>query len=723
MTGLARPACLLLLCAMAVGTATAQTGTVSGRVEDDRGNPVSGANVVVTGTLFGTVTSEDGSFSFDHVRYGSYELKVIHAVYAQSVQALQVDAPRITIIVRLRNNDIDLVLAALDRTEPTRQDWTYQTGAGQTAAAVVADRILLLPNHQSSPFMSIQEGLPGLVRLQGPLTGKVYSEYYRGVQPAFAVSEAPVQVNTLPVHGLSSTTPVTLAGPDLFSQPGNSTGRSVSASYSTNGGGPSAFATYGGASGRMTYALNGAFQELLTDFSTGGSSTIDAQGRKAAVAGSGSYKIDATSMLVLASAVAAMNDVPVPEYAVSINSSVTSSHSVQYRKGLAGALRFVDIVTSAQFESARWAYKDTTFALPLTREDASRNRIAIEIASGGGTTVPYRFGIGGSYASSTSTRTSGVDTTALDISTLPNLDIYQSSLALIVAPGTEKVKTHLSVFSGVTSVRRDPGVDLGIVSETSVVRGTVAGSASASMPLNPTWSLQLAASHGQFAPQPELLFANGVLIQDGQTAGAAFTELPASTMQSLGRVNLSGSNRLANVLLSGVVIREHDAITLTPIEDRGTRQLRIDNTDRVIGSILARSLSSAMDIVFLEISGRLVFGRNTEYKEAPAALPQHALSSSLLIQSPGGGSYLRGTAVRYFGRTDVSDRLQEQETVGATVVGLGAGYQKRRMQIELGIENLFDRTYRHHLGSVAASETFRLAEQGRNASVILTYSF
>lgn len=50
---------MLLICAQLL----AQNRTITGKITDDKGNPVAGASVIVNGTSLGTTTDEDGSFS------------------------------------------------------------------------------------------------------------------------------------------------------------------------------------------------------------------------------------------------------------------------------------------------------------------------------------------------------------------------------------------------------------------------------------------------------------------------------------------------------------------------------------------------------------------------------------------------------------------------------------------------------------------------------------
>ncbi|MBS1752413.1 MAG: carboxypeptidase-like regulatory domain-containing protein, partial [Bacteroidetes bacterium] len=56
---------LLLLCVMLGISITmhAQEKTITGKVTDDKGNPLSGASVVVKGSTTGTSTNPDGTFT------------------------------------------------------------------------------------------------------------------------------------------------------------------------------------------------------------------------------------------------------------------------------------------------------------------------------------------------------------------------------------------------------------------------------------------------------------------------------------------------------------------------------------------------------------------------------------------------------------------------------------------------------------------------------------
>lgn len=50
--------------------------SLSGRIKDDSGKPLAGANVVLAGTYLGTVSDEEGGFYFSHLPSGTYRLRV-----------------------------------------------------------------------------------------------------------------------------------------------------------------------------------------------------------------------------------------------------------------------------------------------------------------------------------------------------------------------------------------------------------------------------------------------------------------------------------------------------------------------------------------------------------------------------------------------------------------------------------------------------------------------
>lgn len=81
--------CFLLL---SVSALLAQTGTISGKVTDLDGNPMSGSNVQVVGTDLGAAAANDGSYTISNVPAGSYRLAASFIGYVQSTTQIQVVA-------------------------------------------------------------------------------------------------------------------------------------------------------------------------------------------------------------------------------------------------------------------------------------------------------------------------------------------------------------------------------------------------------------------------------------------------------------------------------------------------------------------------------------------------------------------------------------------------------------------------------------------------------
>lgn len=66
-----------LILFLAVSFPQTPTGTISGRVTDqDTGDPLMAARIILWNTEFKTLTTEDGSFMLKRVPVGTYELRV-----------------------------------------------------------------------------------------------------------------------------------------------------------------------------------------------------------------------------------------------------------------------------------------------------------------------------------------------------------------------------------------------------------------------------------------------------------------------------------------------------------------------------------------------------------------------------------------------------------------------------------------------------------------------
>ena len=157
---------------------SAQVGTISGRVLDDAGEGLPGANVVLRGTTVGAATDVDGNFQFN-APAGRYTLVVTSIGYRRGEQAVTVISGQTTTATfRLAEDALGLdeivVTGQGAGIERRRLATTVETISPQQIEAIPAQRIdqvlqANLPNSQVR-FSSGQPGTASLVRSRGVVT-------------------------------------------------------------------------------------------------------------------------------------------------------------------------------------------------------------------------------------------------------------------------------------------------------------------------------------------------------------------------------------------------------------------------------------------------------------------------------------------------------------------------------------------------------------------------
>ena len=86
---------LLLLLFLFCPAAFAQpTGAIGGRILDDLGDPLPGANVVLEGTQLGTATDIDGRFFVNEIPIGQYEVTASFVGYQSQTDSVRIFAGR-----------------------------------------------------------------------------------------------------------------------------------------------------------------------------------------------------------------------------------------------------------------------------------------------------------------------------------------------------------------------------------------------------------------------------------------------------------------------------------------------------------------------------------------------------------------------------------------------------------------------------------------------------
>lgn len=81
--------------------AQAQTGTISGQVNDEAGEALVGATVLIKGTGQGVITDVSGNFSLPNIAYGSYTLEISFIGYSTTTQEVNLNNSNVNIAATL----------------------------------------------------------------------------------------------------------------------------------------------------------------------------------------------------------------------------------------------------------------------------------------------------------------------------------------------------------------------------------------------------------------------------------------------------------------------------------------------------------------------------------------------------------------------------------------------------------------------------------------------
>jgi TonB-dependent starch-binding outer membrane protein SusC len=128
---------VLVLCAAFLTEVAAQTtGTVTGRVTNEAGEPLIGAQIVVQGTNVGGLTNDEGRFLILRVPAGAHQVRAVLIGYGQSTQNVTVRAGEAT-TVDFRLSTSAVALGALVASAATgREQRTRELGASVGAIEV-----------------------------------------------------------------------------------------------------------------------------------------------------------------------------------------------------------------------------------------------------------------------------------------------------------------------------------------------------------------------------------------------------------------------------------------------------------------------------------------------------------------------------------------------------------------------------------------------------------
>lgn len=148
---------LLILFIFSVNIVFAQTsGKLSGRVLDNDGNPLMGANIIIEGTEKGTAADLDGYYSIINIRAGSYTVKFRYIGFqTQTVEKVRITSDQTTKL------DVKLSTVAIQQNEVVVIATRPLVEFNQTSSisSISKDEIKNLPVQSLNEIVNLQAGV------------------------------------------------------------------------------------------------------------------------------------------------------------------------------------------------------------------------------------------------------------------------------------------------------------------------------------------------------------------------------------------------------------------------------------------------------------------------------------------------------------------------------------------------------------------------------------
>jgi iron complex outermembrane receptor protein len=264
----------------------------------------------------------------------------------------------------------------------------------------------------------------------------------------------------------------------------------------------------------------------------------------------------------------------------------------------------------------------------------------------------------------------------------------------------------------------------------------LSGALTVSLPVDAVWTV--AGGVGSVARPPDALerYADRIPASKAQTSaefqGNPFLDPERSTQADLW---IEGMGTTWRIRLSGFARRIDDYITLAATDLNPLLPLspptvfRYVNGEATFYGAEAGGSVTPLPRVTLRASGSYLWGRDDAFDEpafgvAPAA-GEVALRWSPVLGLPSVRNAFLESTVRFVAEQDrVATTRGESPTDGYTLVGLGGGVRVlNRVQLQLGVENLFDVAYTNHLNATNPFRNDRVPEPGRVVSFDVTVAF
>lgn len=179
----------LILVLLPLLTMNAQNGILTGRIINEKAEPVFGASVIIIGTSLGTSANEYGQFEIKNIPNGIYSIHVSSVSYEKSIiSGLQINESTKPLIVILKEALIqtEQIIVSAGKYEQRVQDLTVST-------AVLQPEIISKKNHLT--FDDLLRYVPGIQMNLEQVSIRGSSGYSKG-----AGARVLVAINGLPIY-------------------------------------------------------------------------------------------------------------------------------------------------------------------------------------------------------------------------------------------------------------------------------------------------------------------------------------------------------------------------------------------------------------------------------------------------------------------------------------------------------------------------------------------
>ncbi|MFB6229749.1 MAG: TonB-dependent receptor [Salinibacter sp.] len=775
---------LLSLFLTTIPVASAQsTGTVTGRVtEAENDAPLPGVNVVLPALDRGAATDKNGRFTLQNVPTGSHRLEARFVGYATATRTVDVTPGSTTqVSITLTPESVDMTGIQVTALRPGMEPKT-SLQAEQIRKAEVADPGALL--REMPGVGSARRGPIGLApNVRGLMEAEVgvYVNGMRTFPAGPARMDSPMShIDPSTIAGINVVKgPYALTwGPGNMSAirvqqrgedpPPTSLTGTVRTGYDTNLGATEATAFAMGRQGRWFYSANAAWRQG-DNYETGSDQGVPADFESTDGRGRIGVELSEHSTLSVNGSYQKQDNLDYPGRLLNAKFFETGMGQLKYSfASETGILRSLDIQANAQ----QTLHEMDNKGKPTYEAGKNRPPLRIGVQSeiqnfSGRVAADLTFGtkwdvtVGGdvlhTYRDAIRTLKAAPPNKEPFVPPFyktangtvrnrawPDVTISQQGAFVKVQRPVGEALT-LTATSRLDRMQSDadaplqPFLDNTGTTEAAMDRQDtrLSGALTASVPLAAQWSLSLGV--GSVARPPTALerYAHQFPANKSQTS-AEFLGTPSLEPERSTQADLwiEGTGRNWSLSINGFARHLDDYITFEPAPSVDpilplsppTVFRYVNGTANFVGGEVSAAVSPMAPLT-LRASGSVLWGRD-ETLDEPAfgvAPPSAALGArwSPSVDLPRVSEVYVDGAVNLMAEQDrVARTRKESPTDGYTTADLRVGAQfLRRINLKVGVENLFDVAYSHHLNAKNPFSDARIPEPGRVISTTLTVAF